>query len=79
MCVSARYGLNLAEAWVRFVVDKMALEQVSLRVLKFSPVIITPTLHTHFHLHVARTRRTNGVSLGTLQKAVLYWKSGSIG
>jgi hypothetical protein len=32
-----------------------------LRVLRFSPVsIISPTFHSHLHLHAALTRRTNG-------------------
>jgi hypothetical protein len=45
-----------------------------------SPVIIFPSmLHTHLHLHVALTRRTNGRSLGTFQKAKLFRKSRLIG
>jgi hypothetical protein len=46
-----------------------------------SPVsIIPPMLHTHLHLHVAVTRRTNGRSLGTFQKkGVLFQKSENIG
>jgi hypothetical protein len=48
------------------------------RVLRFPPVIIIPpTPHTHLLLHVALTRRTNGRSLGTLQKETLFRKSGS--
>ena len=44
--------------------------------LRFSPVnIIPPTLHTDRHLHAVLTRRTNGRSLGTFQKAKLFWKS----
>jgi hypothetical protein len=40
--------------------------QVFLRVLRFSPAnILPPVLHTHLHLHVAVTRRTNTRSLGT--------------
>ena len=50
-----------------------------LRALRCSPVyIIPPKLHTHLHLHVALTRKTNGRSLGTIQKARLFRKSGSI-
>jgi hypothetical protein len=45
---------------VRLVVKKVALGQVFLRAVQFSPVsIIPPTLHTHLHLHVALTRRIN--------------------
>ena len=37
---------------MRIVVDEVALEQVFLRVLPFSPVsFIPPMLHTHLHLH----------------------------
>ena len=46
----------------------MALGQIFLPVIRFSPVsIIPPMLHTH-HIHVALTRGTNGRSLGTFQK-----------
>jgi hypothetical protein len=44
----------------------------------FSPIsTIPPTLHTHLHLHVALTGRTNGPSLGTIRKATLFRQSGS--
>ena len=50
------------------------------RVLRFAPVsIIPPVLHTHLHLHVAVSRRTNGRSLDTFQKAMPFQKAGSIG
>jgi len=56
-------------AYERFVVDKVALWQVCLRVLRFYSLSIIPTkLHTQLHLRVAVTRRTNGRSLGTFQK-----------
>jgi hypothetical protein len=52
---------------VKFVVDKLALGQVFILVLLFSPVsIIPPMLLTHLHLHVALTRRTIGRGLRTL-------------
>jgi hypothetical protein len=48
---------------VVFVVDRVALGQVFLPVLRFFPVtIISPFLHTHLYLHVAVIRRTNGRS-----------------
>jgi hypothetical protein len=52
---------------VRFVVDKVALGQVFLRVLRFSPVNITPTMYRN-QLHLTNTpiRRTSGLRLGTL-------------
>jgi hypothetical protein len=65
---------------VKSVKDKVAKRQAILRVLRFSPVTIFPsTLHTHLHLHVALTRRTNGRSLGTFQKAKRFRKSRGIG
>ena len=70
-----RPGFSLVH--VTFVVDKVALGQVLLRV---SPVnIIPPISHIYLHLHLALTRRVNGRSLGTFQKAMLFRKSGSIG
>ena len=51
-----------------------------LPVLLFPPVsIIPPTLHIHFHPHVALTRRKNGQRLATLHKAMLFRMSGSSG
>jgi hypothetical protein len=44
---------------VGFVADNVALGQVSLRVLRLSPVsIISPMFNTHLHLQVALTRMT---------------------
>ena len=54
---------------VRFVVDKVALWEVFLR--------LSPLLHTRRQPHVALTSRTKGRSLGTLQKTVLFRKLGS--
>ena len=43
-----------------FTVDQAALGKVSLPVLQFSPVIITPPMpHPYLHLHVDVTRRKN--------------------
>jgi hypothetical protein len=75
-----RPGFYARSVLVRFVVDKVALGQVFLQILRFSPVsIIPPILHTHLHLHLAITGRIKGRSLGTFQKAMLFRKSGSIG
>jgi len=60
--------------------DKVSLGQVFLRVLRFSPVnIISPVLHTHVHLQVVHTRRTNGRRRKNFQKAMLFKKSGALG
>jgi hypothetical protein len=64
---------------VRFVVDEVAMGQVSFRALRFSDVSeIPPMLHTHLYLNIAITRRTNVRNLGNLRKAVLLRKSGSV-
>jgi hypothetical protein len=56
-----RPGFEPGLFYVRFVVDKVALEQVFIQAFRFSLVYIIPKmLHTHLHLHVAITRRTNG-------------------
>jgi hypothetical protein len=49
----------------------------------FSPFCSLPCqhhstlLHTHLHLHVALTRRKNGLSLGTFHKTVIFRHAGS--
>jgi len=49
-------------------------------VLRFSPVtIIPPLLHTHLHLHVALTRRTNARNLGPYQKRCCFGNQGALG
>jgi len=64
---------------LRFVVDKVTLGLVFLRVLGVSIVnVIPPMLHSRLQIRVSVTRRRNGRSLGTFQKVVLLWKSGSI-
>jgi hypothetical protein len=68
---------DLRSVFVRFVGGKVAVGQFFLPVLRFSPVSINPPLlHTHLHLHAALTRRTNGRSSGTFQKATLLRISG---
>jgi hypothetical protein len=47
---------------VRYVVVKVVLSQVSLRVLRFSPACSIPPIHqTHLHLQVTHTRKTKGL------------------
>lgn len=59
----------------RFVVGRVALGQVFLRVCRFSRAgIIPPVLYTH--LHDAIFRRTSGRSLGICKYSSLFCKSG---
>jgi len=49
-------------------VEKVEVRQGAFRVIRFIPAhIIPPTLHTHFYLCVALSRRTNGPSLEIFQ------------
>jgi hypothetical protein len=67
----AFYRRWLSSAHVRFVVDKVAM--VFSAYFSFRPVSIIPQMfHTHLHLHVVLTRRTNGRYLGTFQKAMPF-------
>jgi len=51
----------------------VAMEQVSLWVLRMSPAnIIPPMLHTHLRLHIALTKRKNRRNLGTLKKQCTF-------
>ena len=62
---------------VRFVVIKLAMGQVFLRVLLLSPINTIPAMvHTHLNLHAALIRRTNRQSLGTFKSAVISRKAG---
>jgi len=58
-------------------VDKVTLGLIFLNTSVFSCQNST-MLHTHLQLHVAPTRRTNGRSLASFQKAVVFRKSGNI-
>jgi hypothetical protein len=61
-----RQGFDPRAVNVRFVFDKLAIGQGFLLTFRFSPVsIIPPLLCTHFHLHVALTKKTEGQSLET--------------
>ena len=63
---------------VVFVVDRVALGQIFLPVLRFSPVtIIAAFLHTHLYLDVAFIRRTNGEAMGTVQQQYYFGNRGS--
>ena len=75
-----RSGFDPRSAYVRFVVNTVALWQVFLRVLQFYPLSIIPTkLHTHLYLRVAFTRRTNERRQGTFQEIMSFRKWGTIG
>jgi hypothetical protein len=63
---------------VRFLMDTVALGEVFVRVRPFSPVSIIPAV-LHGYLHLTLLTRTNGRILVTIQKAILFRQSGSIG
>jgi len=75
---------NIGDSWLRRVVPglspwKVALGQAFLRVLRFSPVSVSPQmLSTDLLLRITVTWRTNGQSLETFQNPMLFRKSGSI-
>jgi len=69
---SRRLEFDSRSVHVRFVANKVALGQVFLGVLLFSPVsIMPPMLHSDPHLLVVFTSRTNGRSLKISQKCSL--------
>jgi hypothetical protein len=67
-----RHGFNSVSVRVRFVVDKVVLGQVLLRVLPSSSVsiIIPLTLCTHPLLNTTLIGRTSGRRLGTLKQTM---------
>jgi len=63
---------------VRFVVEKVTLQQFCIQVLLFFAVsTIPPMLHFHFPLRVALTRRTNGrrLEISTKECSLGNWKA----
>ena len=55
-----RLSFDPRSVHVRFVVDEVAMGQVSFRALQFSAVSeIPPMLHTRLYLNIAITRRAN--------------------
>jgi hypothetical protein len=69
------------EIWVgqSSTVTGLFLSTFFFSVLLYSPVrTIPPMIHSHLHLHKALTRRTNGQSLGTFLKSLLFRKPGNI-
>jgi hypothetical protein len=72
-----RLGFDPGPVHAGFVVDKLAMGPVLLRVLRFYPVTIIPRmLHTYPHLHVIHTRMINGRILKAFQKAMHFRKIG---
>jgi len=83
-----QFNFRLEEVWVRSHVSLcdirgkkiVGLWQVVLRIFQFYPLSSIPAnLHTHLHLRVAFTRRTNGRSLWTFQEVKFFRKWGTIG
>jgi len=64
-------GFDPKSVCLIFVVDRMELGEVCLRVLRFSPFSIMPC-HCYLHFGTTVTRMRNGPSLGTFQKAALF-------
>jgi hypothetical protein len=62
----------------KVVVDRVALGQVSLRVLRFVVSVTTPVPHTHLGLHVALTRKTTGEVWEPSRKEMLRCISGTL-
>ena len=75
-----KLGFDPISIHVIFMLNTVTLGQGFLPVLLLSPVsILPPVLNIHLHLPAVVTRRTNGRSLGTFHKAVLFRKKRSIG
>jgi len=75
--LNSRSHFDVWPGHVEFVVDKVALGQVSLRVLRlFSCRRHSTSAHARLYLYVAVSRRTNGLNLETFQNATLFGKSG---
>jgi hypothetical protein len=65
-------GLSFRAVLVGFMVSEVALGQVSLKVLRFSFVIIIPLMMCiHLFLNSGVTERTSGQSLGTFKQRIL--------
>jgi hypothetical protein len=63
-------GFDPRPVHVRFVVDRLALRQVYIGVLRFYSVnIIPPMLHTRLHLYAILSRSEDGRSVETFAKA----------
>ena len=78
--LSAEAPLRSLSVIVIFLVHNVALRQALHPVLRFSlKSVIPPMILNYRHLRAALTRRTNGRSLGTSQKAKLFCKPGSFG
>jgi hypothetical protein len=64
-----RLGFDPGPVHAGFVVDKLAMGTLLLRVLRFYPVITPPMPHTYPYLHVTLIRRLNWRILGSLPKS----------
>ena len=84
VCVNLWFkpGFDLWSVRVRFMFNKVSLGQVFLQIFTFLAVSTIPFhstppfLHSYLRLSVARTRRTDWLSLWTFRNAVLFRNSG---
>jgi hypothetical protein len=75
-----RSGFDVGPVHVRFVVEKVALTHLFLRVLQdFRVSNPPPLLHTYHHTHVTLTRGNSKSGLRNVHKVMLARKSGDIG
>jgi hypothetical protein len=75
-----RRGFDPRSVHVKSVLNKVALGQFCVQVLRFLHVrIISTMLRTDLYLHVALTRKDKRAKPGNLPKAMLFGKSGSVG
>ena len=67
--LSRRVALNSGPVYARFVVEKLALEEGLLGVIRPFPVSTIPlTFHTHFRLNTNANRMSSWRSLATLKQ-----------
>jgi len=69
-------GFDPRPVHMRFMLDKAHWDRFSSKYFSFPFSTIPSIVNTYLHLHVALIRQTNGQSLGTFQKEILFQKLG---